>query len=49
MLQNASLLAIVAIDTEENEPFKNENGAVRRDVNLVDLEKCCKITIWLLS
>ena len=27
----------------------SENGAVRRNVNLVDLEKCCKMTIWLLS
>ena len=26
-----------------------EYGAVRRNVYLVDLEKCCKITIWLLS
>ena len=26
-----------------------EFGAVQRFVNLVDLEKCCKMTIWLLS
>ena len=26
-----------------------EYGAVRRNVNLVDLEKCCKMSIWLLS
>ena len=30
MLQNASLLAIVAVDTEENEPIKNEVWWVRR-------------------
>ena len=30
MLQNASLLAIVAVDTEENEPMKNEVWWVRR-------------------
>ena len=30
MLQNASLLAIVALDTEENEPIKNEVWWVRR-------------------
>ncbi len=29
MLQNASLLAIVAVDTEENEPIKNEVWWVR--------------------
>ena len=26
-----------------------EYGAVRRHVNLVDLEKPCKMSIWLLS
>ena len=30
MLQNASSLAIVAVDTEENEPIKNEVWWVRR-------------------
>ena len=30
MLQNASLLAIVAVDTEENERIKNEVWWVRR-------------------
>ena len=30
MLQNASLLAIVAVDTDENEPFKHEVWWVRR-------------------
>ena len=30
MLQNASLLAIVAVDTEENEPIKDEVWWVRR-------------------
>ena len=30
MLQNASLLAIVAVDTEENEPIKNQVWWVRR-------------------
>ena len=30
MLHNASLLAIVAVDTEENEPIKNEVWWVRR-------------------
>ena len=30
MLQNASLLAVVAVDTEENEPIKNEVWWVRR-------------------
>ena len=26
---------------------KIEFGAVQKDVNLVDLEKCCKMSIWL--
>ena len=30
MLQNASSLAIVAVDTEENEPIENEVWWVRR-------------------
>ena len=27
--------------------FFNAFGAVQKDVNLVDLEKCCKINIYL--
>ena len=35
---------------EKNKKSKTlEYGAVRRNVNLVDLEKPCKMSIWLLS
>ena len=33
----------------QKESANFEYGAVRRNVNLVDLEKPCKMSIWLLS